>query len=66
MTVMINYLLPNHYKHQNTDIATVCAECSDSSAAMWLLKRVMIFIFSYTSLDNFVTLIAVTACILEI
>jgi len=32
-----------------------------------LLKRVAIFIFFiYISLDNFVTLIAVTACILEI
>ena len=60
------YLLPNLYEHQSADITTVCAGRSDSSAATWLLKRVMIFIFLYISLDNFVTLIAVTACILEI
>jgi hypothetical protein len=60
------YLLPNLCKHQSNDNTNVCAGCSDSSAATWLLKRVTIFIFLYISVDNFVTLIAITACILMI
>jgi hypothetical protein len=56
------YLLPSVHKHQSTDITTFCAECSHSSAATCLLKKVMMLIFFYISLDNFVTLNADTAC----